>query len=298
MTAGAYVIKYILDSTNRAVGIDFKIKLGVTQVPADQTALVMDIERVITTLNALFPNGGQRFDLYMEDVFSLSNVGLVGECALTQSAARALESLKETVLTNEAGRVKNNHLLNLGKWALAFASAAVLLGLFAHWLAIIGRQPEVRFALLGQFCYAWAAAMAGTWVSFGWRKAAFTFEDLGKPEADYLWSSIRLIFTGLQTVIIGLLLVLGIVNISFGQITTAAFAHSVEMALLVGLLCGFSEQTLPSIIAKQATKLLGTPVIQQQPPAAPPSTPAAEQQSEPKTAESSPPAAAPADANK
>lgn len=299
MARGAFIIDYNKDSSaNRTVGIVFKIRHGVEHVPDDQMALILDIERVITTLNALFPDGGARFERYLGDAFSLSSVGLVGECADPVTATRALASLKETVLTNEAGRVKNNHLLNLGKWALAFASAAVLLGLFTHWLAIIGRQPEVRFALLGQFCYAWAGAMAGTWVSFGWRKAAFTFEDLGKPEADYLWSSIRLVFTGLQTVIIGLLLVLGIVNVSFGQITTAAFAHSVEMALLVGLLCGFSEQTLPSIIAKQATKLLGTPVIQQQPPAAPPSTPAAEQQSEPKTAESSPPAAAPADANK
>lgn len=290
MAAGAFVISYIKDSTNRTVGINFKIKLGVTQVPADQTALVMDIERVIATLNALFPNGGQRFDLYMEDAFSLSNVGLVGECAHTQTAARALVSLKETVLTNEAGRVKNSHLINLGKWGLTFAAVAVLLGMFTHWLAILDRQPEVRFALLGQFCYAWAGAMAGTWVSYGWRKAAFTFEDLGKPEADYLWSSIRLIFTGLQTVIIGLLLVLGIVNVSFGQITTAAFAHSVEMALLVGLLCGFSEQTLPSIIAKQATKLLGTPVLTQ-PQAAEPSAPAAEGQTKTPAAEPSPPAA-------
>jgi len=132
----------------------------------------------------------------------------------------------------------------------------VLLGLGAHALDRSGWFPGVRFTLVGQFLYAWAGAMAGTWVSFGWRKAQFRFEDLGRPEVDYLWSSVRLIFTGLQTVIIGLFLTLGIVNVNFGQITTAAFAHSVEMALLIGLLCGFSEQTLPSAIAKQASSLL------------------------------------------
>lgn len=46
------------------------------------------------------------------------------------------------------------------------------------------------------------------------------------------------------------------VYVSFGQIATAAFSTNVEMAELVGLLCGFSEQTLPSAIARQATELL------------------------------------------
>ena len=44
-------------------------------------------------------------------------------------------------------------------------------------------------------------------------------------------------------------------NISFGKISTADFGRSVEVAVFIGLLCGFSEQTLPSAIAKQASAI-------------------------------------------
>ena len=60
---------------------------------------------------------------------------------------------------------------------------------------------------------------------------------------------------GAAEIIIGLLLVLEIVNISFGKISTAQFASTVEVAVFIGLLCGFSEQTLPSAIAKQASAI-------------------------------------------
>jgi hypothetical protein len=180
----------------------------------------------------------------------------VGPNAQPETAARALRNLKDEILINEAGVVKNRHLFELGYWALVFVACSVFLGLVFHGMAEKGWLSAVNTRVLGKFCYAWAGAMAGAWVSYGYRKAQFTFEDLGRPEADYLWSSTRLIFTGIQTIIVGLLLVLAIVNISFGPVSTADFATSVEVAVLVGLLCGFSEQTLPSAIAKQASAFL------------------------------------------
>ncbi len=257
MAQGAFTIDYDEDShTGRKKGITFCLKDSLEPTPEDQTALWLDIERVVETLRQLFPERGPRFDSYLEDAFSLASVGLVGPMAKPATAVLALQSLKETILGNEAGRVKNRHLRDLGRWALGLGAAAVLLGLALHALAGWGPLATANCALLAQFCYAWAGAMAGTWVSFGWRKAQFRFEDLGRPEADFLCPPARLVFTGLQTVIIGLLFTLGVVNVGFGQIDTAGFAQSVEMALLVGLLCGFSEQTLPSAIARQATTLL------------------------------------------
>lgn len=256
MAQGAFTLDYDEEGEpKRKCGINFQVNPGVDPTPEDQAALMLDIDRVVATLNRLFPLGGPRFERYFEDAFSLASAGLVGPNAQPLTAARALQNLKDEVLINEAGVVKNKHLLELGYWALYFTLGAVALGLAFHGMAERGWLPKVNTRLLGQFCYAWAGAMAGTWVSFGYRKAQFTFEDLGRPEADYLWSSVRLIFTGLQTVIIGLLLVLEIVNISFGKISTAHFATSVELAVVIGLLCGFSEQTLPSAIAKQASAI-------------------------------------------
>lgn len=257
MAKGAFTIDYDKNpQSGRNEGITFSLKDSLEPAPEEQTALWLDIERVVETLKQLFPEGGPRFDRYFEDAFSLASVGLVGPMAQPATAALALQSLKETILANEAGRVKNRHLLDLGRWALGLGAAAALLGLALHALGGWGRLDSVNCALLAQFCHAWAGAMAGTWISFGWRKAQFRFEDLGRPEADFLRPPARLVFTGLQTVIVGLLFTLGVVNVSFGQIATASFSTNVEMALLVGLLCGFSEQTLPSAIARQASSLL------------------------------------------
>ncbi len=251
MAQGAFTI----ESDTKNGTINFQVKPEVDPTPEDQATLMIDIERVVATLNRLFPTGGTRYERYFEDAFSLASAGLVGPNAQPVTAARALQNLKDEILINEAGIVKNKHLLELGCWALYFALGAVILGLAFHGMAERGWLPAINTRLLGQFCYAFAGAMAGTWVSFGYRKAQFTFEDLGRPEADYLWSSVRLIYTGIQTIIIGLLLVLEIVNISFGKISTAQFASTVEVAVFIGLLCGFSEQTLPSAIAKQASAI-------------------------------------------
>lgn len=260
MAEGAFTIKYLRQDNQpdgRKYKIEFQIKDGAAAIPDDQATLMLGIDRVVDTLNALFPGPDKRFDSYLEEAFSLASAGLVGDSAQPLTAARALESLKDEILMNEAGIVKNKHLLELGTWALYFAGGTIGLGLLFHTMAQLWWLPAVNTRLLGQFCYAWAGAMAGTWISFGFRKAQFTFDDLRRPEADYLWSSVRLIFTGLQTVIIGLLLVLEIVNISFGKISTAHFTTSVELAVVIGLLCGFSEQTLPSAIAKHASAILG-----------------------------------------
>jgi hypothetical protein len=258
MAQGAFTIDYITEDNKpngRKIKVDFQIKAGLDATPDDQAALMIAIEQVVVTLNTLFPEGGKRFEHYLGEAFSLSSAGLVGPSAQPQTAMRALQNLKDEILINEAGVVKNRHLLELGYWALYFALGATVLGLLFHGLSEREWLPTINTRLLGQFCYAWAGAMAGTWISFGYRKALFTFEDLGRPEADYLWSSIRLIFTGLQTIIIGLFLRLEIVQVSIGKISTANFASTVEVAVVIGMLCGFSEQTLPSAIAKHASAL-------------------------------------------
>lgn len=257
MPQGAFTLGYVTDKASKSrIGINFELVEGCDSVPDEQSQLMEEIERVLAVLNRLFVKGDSGFDRYFEAVFSLASAGLVGSDAQPQTATRALMRLKDEILCNEAGSVKNRHLIRLGLWALVYASVSVALGLCFHWLDRQMIVPAVNTRLLGQFCYAWAGAMAGTWISYGYRKAQFTFEDLGKPEADYLWSSIRLIFTGLQTIIIGLLLVLEIVSVNFGKISTADFGVTVEVAVVVGLLCGFSEQTLPSAIAKHASAMM------------------------------------------
>ena len=98
--------------------------------------------------------------------------------------------------------------------------------------------------------------MAGVWLSFGARKATFRFEDLHIPEQDRLEPMIRLFFAGLLTVILGLLFSVNAVSLTVGSITTSEINSNFRVALLIGMLCGFSEQILSSKVAKEASSFL------------------------------------------
>jgi hypothetical protein len=59
-----------------------------------------------------------------------------------------------------------------------------------------------------------------------------------------------------MTLILGLAFSLGMLQISIGGVSTADIATKNEVALLVGMLCGISEQALPATLNDQANKLL------------------------------------------
>ena len=85
--------------------------------------------------------------------------------------------------------------------------------------------------------------MAGVWLSFGARKRHFKFEDLQILEQDLLEPFVRLFFTGLLTLVLGLLLSTKILVIALGSVESWQFTQDSSLALLIGILSGFSEQS-------------------------------------------------------
>jgi hypothetical protein len=82
------------------------------------------------------------------------------------------------------------------------------------------------------------------------------FADLGVLEQDRLEPVVRLFFTGLLAVIIGLLFYLKIIEVKLGSVSSADFFNRSDLALLIGAFCGLSEQVLPSRVSQQAEALL------------------------------------------
>jgi hypothetical protein len=77
-------------------------------------------------------------------------------------------------------------------------------------------------------------------------------------EEDRLEPVVRLIFAGLLTVIFGLLFSTGAVVVKVGALTTADFTRNLQIALLIGMIFGFSETALPSALASQASSFVKT----------------------------------------
>jgi hypothetical protein len=221
--------------------------------PEDQLALKDEVDAALRVLRALYSSDKQaQFDEGFRSLLLLAQAGLVGTTADPIAAHRALVSLKRDITDREAEGVKNGYMKKLGACSAWFGAPPFLLGT-TLWLCCTQTQEFASFLLL------WSGTMAGVWISFGVRKSAFQFEDLVVPEQDRVRPEIRLVFAGLLSLIIGLLLALKAVTITVGSISTDAFVGNFKLALLLGLLLGFSENVLPTKVAEQASRFLNFP---------------------------------------
>jgi len=218
-------------------------------IPDIQLTVRDDVDRALTVLRMLFPEGDPRFEEYFRSLLSLAQVGLVGPVAQPQLAARALVALKDSITAQEGGRVKNAYMKSLGLAALACGGPVLVTALA---MQVIWPQ----FAVFRNFLFLATGCMVGVWLSFGTRKVILQFSDLSALEQDRLEPVVRLFFAGFLAVMIGLLFYLKIVEVKLGSVSSADFFNRSDLALLVGALCGLSEQALPSRLAQQAETLL------------------------------------------
>lgn len=216
--------------------------------PADQQRLKNEIERTLSALRVLYVvSAGGKFDEAFAKLLSLAQVGLVGPSPSTSVAEAALESLKNEIVDREAGRVKNDYMIKLGKWALGFCIAGVVL----YFLSGTDWSPS-QFRDYRNFFLLWSGCMIGVWCSFAARKAVLTFFDLARIEEDRLDPPLRLIFSGLLTFILGLIFLTGFANVVVGTFEGTKFIQDGAVALLIGALSGIAEKALPVAILQRA----------------------------------------------
>ncbi len=251
--AGAFIVSRDTDDTR---DIRFQTKENVSPVPKDQQKLKADIESALTVIRLVFSDD-QQFENYFRPLLSLAQAGLAGEHADPEVAAGALVTLKNEITAREAGKIKNRYMKDLGKRAAAIGGPVLLLGIAMHlYIFARNRADWPNFVVLTNFFFIWAGCMAGVWLSFGARKTVLKFEDLHIPEEDRLEPTVRLLFAGLLTLIVGLLFSLKAVVINLGSISSDQINSNAKVALVVGLLGGFSEQALSSAVTKQASQFL------------------------------------------
>jgi hypothetical protein len=240
--------------------------------PKDQLDLQQEIEKVLRTVQLLYrtavPSEAQRFKskfrAYYVRLFRLAQIGLEGDSASPEIAKVALAAISGNLVDDEAARIKNGHLRELGKTAI-FGSLPFLAlyslvqftpphSIVSELLLVLRIEPPV----FANFMLMWTGCFTGVWLSYGIRTTGFTLSDLTKSDGDYLLPVVRLLFAGVLTMILGLMFALGAVEIKVGAFAVTNITGNAALAFLVGTFCGTSELLLPSIVAKRSSEFLST----------------------------------------
>jgi len=219
------------------------------RIPAEQSNLRDEIDITLLVLRMIFPQSDERFKNYFKQLLGLAQAGLVGDRAQPAAAHQALIVLRDQITAQEGGRIKNKYMKELGWKALLIGPGLLLV----YVVISLFHQLDGVFK---SYLFLWAGCMAGVWLSFGARKRQLRFEDLHILEQDRMEPLVRLIFAGLLAVIFGLLFSSKMVVIKFGSVESWQFTEQMELALLFGILIGFSEQILPSTVGSKASELL------------------------------------------
>ena len=219
------------------------------KIPDEQLDLRDQVDKSLTVIRMLFEKDEALFEQHFRSLLMLSQLGLVGDSANPVLAMRVLNTLQEEIVSSQGGRIKNGYMLHLGKYSCLLGFPVLLLGIVLHlWCSL---NSEIK-----SFMFLWVGCMAGVWLSFGARKIVLSFSDLHILEKDRLNPIIRLIFAGLLTIVIGLFLSTGGLVMEMGTLSTKSFSSSPQVALLIGLLCGLSEQALSMKVSQRAKQLL------------------------------------------
>ncbi len=234
---------------------DIYFKVITPGCPAEMLALKGDIERTLSSLQAIYARAVDRSKLEegTAKLIKLAQLGLVGPAAATPEAVAALTMFKHDMVSREAGRIKNDYMLRLGRWALAFASiCAIAFFVFDRWQFLpptqLYRYRNVFLVLTG--------CMAGAWASFASRKVALAFDDLAVLEDDKLEPPLRLIFAGVLTVILVLVFCTGFAKVVIGGFDVSRVLSSGSVAILIGALAGLGEKALPAAMMQRATTFI------------------------------------------
>jgi hypothetical protein len=230
---------------------DISFKVNSATVPQEQRRLRNEVDRTLSALQVLFPvDGDQRFNSAFDKLLSLAQLGLVGDRRNPEIARDALKSLQAEIFDRESTRITNLYLRSFFLKSLIFCTPSIIVFLSSFWLSL---QPWVVNIFL-----VWMACMFGTWVSIASRKFDLDFYGLVGIEESGIEPTVRLLFSGLVTLVLVLMLSGGLADLSLGQFHAASWEKSPVNALLLGAIAGIAERVLPKTVIARAEKAVAS----------------------------------------
>jgi hypothetical protein len=234
---------------------DINFRVFRPNAPQDQRDLKNSAERTLTIVKALYkkPQDERKLREAVAKLLALCQVGLVGDNASPAVALDALRALESDIVEREAGPIKNQYMRKLGGWSALFG----LVGLAAYFT--YDHFPSLPFEQIERYrniFLVWAGCMAGAWASFASRKATLAFSDLVALEEDRVEPQLRLLFTGVLTIILALIFITGAADIHIGTFRASSLMRSGSVALLLGAFAGLAEKALPSAVMSRANTVI------------------------------------------
>ena len=248
-----------------AVNLLFGLPNATEPPPKDQSALQIEIAKVLRTCRRLYldasPARPVKFRIYYTRLFRLAQLGLQGDTPQPEVAATALATVIADLIDDEGAAIKNGYLVKLGRYvciysAVPLALYAVLHVLPREWTDAGLERLKVDLGLLSCFLLLWVGCFAGVWLSYGIRKTQFSLADLTNSDQDRLAPHIRLLFAGLLTMLIGILIAFGLIDLSIGTVALSDITEWPLLAFMVGAFCGISELSLPVSISNRASTII------------------------------------------
>jgi hypothetical protein len=246
---------YVLERETEDGSLDIDFQVVDPNCPPAQRAIKQEIERDLSTINALYaaPKDRRKATEAFKKLVAIARVGLVGLNASPEIAADALRAFEADIVNREAGPVKNAYMRKLGSWATILGGAA-LAGFF--FCDLFPRIPFKQVVAYKHFFVLWAGCMLGTWASFASRRVTLGFQDLVALEEDRVEPALRLVFAGSLTLILGLVFSSGMADIEIGSFAASQLKISGAIAFLTGAFAGISEKALPSAILTRASSII------------------------------------------
>jgi hypothetical protein len=248
-----------LDATARK--IEFATEPSISVFPADQLQLKVDVDDVLFALRKLFPagDGESKFRPYYVEILSAAQVGLRGPTAAPELGKHTLSGIVRNLVDDVGGTIKNQHLAQLATRSTLFCTVLLVLYFLvcvcvpdsAGAVALFGKlnlMPKV----VACFLLLWVGCFVGVVLSYGIRSITLGLADLWRPDADRLSPGKRLLFSGGLTMLAGLIVCSGFVELKIGGVSSAQIFSTPMFALTFGMLAGIGEQKLPEWIGQKA----------------------------------------------
>jgi hypothetical protein len=248
-----------------AVNLLFGLPNATEPPPKDQSALQIEIAKVLRACRRLYldanPPRPAKFRIYYTRLFRLAQLGLQGENPQPEVAATALATVISDLIDDEGGAIKNGYLVKLGRYVCIYSAVPLALYALLHvlpveWTHAGLERLKVDLNLLSCFLLLWIGCFAGVWLSYGIRKTQFSLADLTNSDQDRLAPHIRLLFAGLLTMLIGILIAFKLIDLSIGSVSLSDITKWPLLAFLVGAFCGISELSLPVSISNRASTII------------------------------------------
>jgi hypothetical protein len=227
---------------------------GVVQIPEDQRKLSHEVYEARHILKLLKEKGAFKqgdpadravYEEFVERIYQAAQVGCTDAIVHTPLAAEALNQIRADMVRRKGRWVVHRYLSALAAWALA----GILVGAFV--LAAEDFAPGLKG-------YGWVliGSMAGAWISVAAGRREISFGDI-QHYVDRFWEPLtRMLFVGLLASAFALLLQLGVLAFSIGDVDFARFHENVGWALVLGLFAGISERALSLKLIERARESL------------------------------------------